>query len=311
MNVQTSDASRAETLAGPLLEVMMPFWGSFDHFRAAVNSVLSQEDPRWRLTIVDDDYPDPAPGDWVQSLDDSRVTYIRNKKNLRPSRNYNKCIALTNSEFLVFMGCDDIMLPGYVGTVRTLLAKYPNIDVLQPGVSVIDESGKNVLPLADRVKTWYRFGGACPRVLSGERLATSLLRGNWTYFPSLVWRTSWLVGGFRTDLDVVQDLAMLFEITRGGGSLLLDDQIVFHYRRHKNSVSAVTGPDGSKFRQERTFFYEAEKVCQGLGWKRAARVARHHVTSRLNALTEIPAAIVKKNMQGSRTLIRHVLRKPY
>ena len=294
------------------LDIMMPFYGSFDHFRQAVLSVLAQSDPDWTLTIVDDVYPDLAPGEWARSIDDPRVTYIRNDQNLRPSRNYNKCVSLARGEFVVIMGCDDIMLPGYVARVRELVNRFPHADVFQPGVSTIDENGRPSRPLPDRVKGWYRFGGSGPREFKGERLAVSLLRGNWTYFPSLVWRTERLVQfTFRTDLDVVQDLAMLMEITKGGGSLVLDDQVVFHYRRHSSSVSAVTGTDGSKFKQERALFYECAEACNAMGWVTAARAARRHGSSRLNALAELPAAVVRRNSSGSRTLLQHVLRRPY
>jgi glycosyltransferase involved in cell wall biosynthesis len=291
---------------------MMPFYGSFDHLRAAVDSVLAQSDPDWRLVVVDDVYPDLEPGDWVTAIDDPRVHYIRNDTNLRPSRNYNKSISIATSEFVVIMGCDDIMLPGYVARVHQLITQFPAADIIQPGVEVIDENGKASLPLADRAKRWYRFNGTGARQYSGEALAVSLLRGNWTYFPSLVWRRKRVVkSGFRTDLDVVQDLAMLFEITKDGGTLVLDDEVVFSYRRHSSSVSALTGPDGSKFKQERTLFYEAVEASNALGWSRAVVVAKRHVTSRLNALTELPGAILKNNKAGKSTLTRHILRLPY
>lgn len=291
---------------------MMPFYGSFEYFRTAVESVLAQTDPDWRLTIVDDVYPDLAPGQWARELGDQRVTYVRNETNLRPSRNYNKAVGLAKSEFVQIMGCDDVMLPGYVARVHELIREFPNADVIQPGVHVIDENGRPVLPLADRVKGWYEPSGNGARDYSGEDLAASLLRGNWTYFPSLVWRTARLVEtGFRTDLDVVQDLAKLFEIVEAGGTLVLDDVPVFNYRRHSSSVSAVTGPDGTKFRQERTFFYEASASSAARGWKRAARIARTHASSRLNALTELPGAMRAGNVAGRRTLIQHVLRRPY
>ncbi len=289
----------------------MPFYGRFDHFVAAVNSVIAQTDPHWRLVIIDDVYPDPVPGEWAAAIDDERITYLRNDQNLRPSRNYNKAITLAESEFMVIMGCDDVMLPGYVARVNDLIAQFPDASIIQPGVSVIDENGTASRPLADRVKARYRFAGSGARDYRGETLATSLLRGNWTYFPSLVWRTSELAGGFRTDLDVVQDLAKLLEITMRGGSLVLDDTIVFNYRRHSTSVSAVTGPDGSKFRQERTLFREVEKSARERGWSKAARAARNHLTSRLNALTELPGAIVKGNKVGRSTLTRHVLGREY
>jgi len=291
---------------------MMPFYGSFAHFRAAVESVLAQTDPDWRLTIIDDVYPDLAPGEWAAAIDDDRVTYLRNDVNLRPSRNYNKAVGIAQSDFVVLMGCDDIMLPGYVARVKELVATYPDAAIVQPGVSVIDENGAPSLPLADRVKAWYRFGGTGAREYRGQRLAASLLRGNWTYFPSLVWRRETIAEFvFRTDLDVVQDLAMLVEIVKAGGSLVLDDTVVFNYRRHSSSVSAVTGPDGSKFRQERTLFHEAVSDFTAMGWTTAARVARLHLTSRLNALTELPGAILKNNAAGRSTLTRHVLGLPY
>ena len=285
---------------------MMPFYGRFDHFRAAVESVLAQTDPDWRLVIVDDVYPDLAPGEWAQGLRDPRIEYIRNDVNLRPSKNYLKCVSLMRSEHSVLMGCDDIMLPGYVARVKELLTRFPDADIVQPGVQVIDGDGAVYRPLPDRVKSVYRFGGHGARRYSGERLATSLLRGNWTYFPSLVWRVSRLRQfGFRPDLDVVQDLAMLLDITLDGGTLVLDDRIEFSYRRHAASVSAVTGPDGSKFAQERVLFEEFSARCSALGWKRASRAARAHLTSRLSALSELPAAIRAGNPDGRKSLLRH------
>lgn len=290
---------------------MMPFYGRPDHFMAAVESVLAQTDSDWRLTIIDDVYPDPAPGQWAASLDDPRISYIRNDTNLRPSRNYNKSIGLAESEFMVIMGCDDIMLPGFVARVRALIEQFPDADIIQPGVSIIDEDGAPSLPLADRVKAVYRLRGTGARQFSGEPLASSLLRGNWTYFPSLVWRTSRLGSGFRTDLNVVQDLAKLFEIVSTGGTLVLDDSVVFNYRRHSASLSAVTGPDGSKFRQERTLFYEIAELSTTLGWHRTAAIARRYFSSRLNALTELPGAVLTSNAIGRSTLVRHILGLPY
>lgn len=291
---------------------MMPFYGSFELFKLAVTSVLGQTSDDWRLTILDDVYPDAAPGDWAKAIADPRVHYLRNETNLRPSRNYNKAIGLATGEFVTIMGCDDVMLPGYVERVLELITQFPDADVIQPGVSVIDENGRASRPLADRVKGLYRPSGRGVRAYSGEALAVSLLRGNWTYFPSLVWRTSRLAPtGFRTDLDVVQDLAKLVEITEAGGRLVLDDRLVFNYRRHSASVSAVTGPDGSKFRQERTLFDETVRSAEALGWARAARAAKHHYSSRLNALSELPSAFAHQNHAGRRTLMQHVLRRPY
>lgn len=285
----------------------MPFYGRFDHLRAAVESVLAQSGDDWRLVVIDDVYPDLAPGEWVRSLRHPRVEYIRNDENLGPSRNYRKAVSLARTPHLVIMGCDDVMRPGYVARIGELLARDPGVDIIQPGVEVIDQDGNVHRPLGDRVKGVLRPGGSEPREVSGERLATSLLGGNWTYFPSLVWRTDAVrEHGFRIDLDVVQDLAMLLDITLDGGRMLLDDEIVFAYRRHSTSVSAVTGPDGTKFAQERELFREFERRCRALGWRRAAGAARRHWSSRLSAATELPAAIRAHDAKGRASLLGHL-----
>jgi glycosyltransferase involved in cell wall biosynthesis len=285
---------------------MLPFWGSFEHFREAVESVLAQTDPDWKLTVVDDVYPDLAPGEWLQGLGDPRIDYIRNEVNLGVSRNYVKCVGLMQGEYSMLFGCDDVMLPGYLARVKELLTRHPGAAVIQPGVEVIDGDGVVSEPLVDRVKNRSRLSGAGARVYSGEVLAHSLLRGNWTYFPALVWKVELLrTYGFNQKLDVVQDLIMLLDIIEGGGEFVLDDQVVFRYRRHQQSVSSATATDGSRFKQERELFDAEVKRFEAIGWRRAARAARWHTLSRLNALTRIPLAVRQGNGKGVKALLTH------
>lgn len=286
----------------------MPFYGRVDHFKAAVTSVLAQDDPRWRLVIVDDVYPDLSAGEWAQSLGDERIEYHRNEVNLRPSLNYRRCVSMMRTPYATILGCDDVLLPDYVGRVLQLIDEHPGHALIQPGVEVIDDDGQVHLPLADRVKRWYEPRGARPLTLAGAAAARSLLKANWTYFPSLVWSVAELQRReFRADLDVVQDLAMILDVVLDGGSLLVDDQVVFQYRRHAGSVSAVTGTDGSKFAQERVLFAEMRDQCGARGWSAAARAARWHTSSRLNALSEVPPALRRRDRASLRTLLRHSL----
>ena len=287
---------------------MLPFWGRPDHFRIAVDSVLAQSDPDWTLTIVDDVYPDTAPGEWAQSLGDPRVRYIRNDVNLGVSKNYLKCVSLMEGEYSVMFGCDDVMLPGYVARAVELIEQFPDAAVIQPGVEVIDENGRVYRPLVDRIKALYRFRGRGARQFAGERLAANLLRGNWTYFPALLWRVDLLrKHGFHAELDVVQDLIMLLDIAADDGSLVLDDRVVFQYRRHQSSVSSAMAADGSRFAQERTLFDAQAERFDAMGWRRAARAARIHFSSKLNALTRLLAALRAGNGRSVRALLTHAV----
>lgn len=290
------------------IDIMMPFYGSPELLREAVQSVLAQTDDDWRLTIIDDCYPDRAPGEWAQSIDDSRVIYLRNKQNLGVSGNFQRSIDLAECEFMVIMGCDDIMLPGYVRRMHDLAVEFPAASYLQPSVQVIDSSGSRVLPLADRIKRLYRFRISRPTQFNGERLARNLLRGNWTYFPSICWRTAVMKNhGFRPDLHIALDFALQLQIVADGAHLVVDTEETFQYRRHNASASSIAAADGSRFSEELTVFRMAERMMASLGWKSATRAARHHYSSRLNAITQLPGAMSAHDHARAKNLGRYVL----
>ncbi|MGV9794942.1 glycosyltransferase family 2 protein [Gordonia sp. NPDC003422] len=263
------------------IDVMMPFYGDVAQFRQAVTSVLAQDNPDLVLTVVDDCYPDDAPREWLLGLDDPRVRYLRNETNLGVNGNFRRCVDLVEHEYFVVMGCDDVMLPGYLGSVRALAAGNPDAAVIAPGVEVIDDHDRPVRPLGDRIKGM--LAPSHTTVLRGESLATSLYHGNWTYFPSLLWRTDAVRAvGFRPGLEVVLDLALLVDLAATGASLAYDPTVVFRYRRHEASVSSVQAVDGRRFAEENRFFADEARRCVELGWNRAARAARLHATSRLH-----------------------------
>ncbi len=290
------------------IDIMMPLWGRTDHFQVAVESVLAQIDDDWRLVVIDDRNPDPTAAAWLRRIDDPRVEYLLNEENLGPGANFQRAAELARADRVVIMGCDDVMHPEFVARIAELENAYPNAAIIEVGVDVIDANGRATLPLADRVKRFYTPRSSSTLELSGEDLAVSLLRGNWLYFPSLAWRRSELQRfGFRSDRDVVQDLTLIMEIVFDGGSLVYDRRVAFDYRRHASSVSWRAGPDGSRFAEERRLFADVAGWAEERGWRRAARQARWHGSSRLNGATQLLAAARAGDARGILGLIRHVV----
>ena len=168
------------------IEIFVPFWGEPALLYETVASVRAQSDPDWRLVVIDDCYPDASVATHFAGIEDARVTYTRNATNLGITENYREAIRRATTEHIVILGCDDLMHPNYLEVVRRALALVPDADVVQPGVQVIDGHGTRVLPLADRVKQRVlaprgRDGVA---VLRGQQMATSLIRGDWLYWPT-------------------------------------------------------------------------------------------------------------------------------
>ncbi len=291
------------------VDVLFPFYGDVELMKLAVLSVLRQSHADFRLIVVDDGYPDDSIPGWFASLNDDRVTYERNETNLGANGNYRKCLTKVTNDLVVVMGADDMMEPNYLEWLVKRAAQHPEASIFQPGVVVIDEHGSGVHGLVDQVKSVYRPRGDGVRVLSGERLAVSLLRGDWLYFPSLGWRAEAITGiGFREGYDVVQDLALVLDVAMRGGSLLVDSEIAFMYRRHSGSDSSVRALSGTRFDEERRFFTTMANEMDALGWKHAARVARLHLSSRFHAATLLPGALRHANKDGLRNLGRHLVK---
>lgn len=269
-------------------------------------SVRAQDDPEWTLLVVIDGPELPDVEAWLDGLQDARIRHTRNSTNLGISGNFQRCLELTSESHVMFLGCDDALLPTYVSVVRKVLGRFPEADVVQPGVEVMDDRGQSILPMADRIKRLIAPNPDPVRILTGERLVASLMLGNWTYFPSLCWRRDPIAAlGFRSDLQITLDLAMIMRVLLDGGRLVVTPDVTFRYRRHPSSASSVAARQTDRFDEEARLFVELAGACRLRGWHRASRAARWHVTSRLNALTHTLAAARSGDGLAVRRLLRH------
>ncbi|MFD9079936.1 glycosyltransferase family 2 protein [Streptomyces erythrochromogenes] len=288
-------------------DFMLPYYGDVQLMQDAVRSVLAQTDRDFRLVVIDDGKEPDVPG-WFAALGDDRVHYTRNEQNLGITKNFQKCVRLSEADYVVIMGCDDVLHPHYLETVRSIIEERPGIGMVQPGVEVIDGTGQVTQGLADNTKKrLYAPQVKGRRLMGGEELAASVLRGNWLYFPSIAWRGEVLRKvNFRDDYSVIQDLALVVDLLEGGEQMVIDSSTtVFQYRRHAVSESSVQAFSGTRFAEAERYFSAVAARMDARGWPKAARAARFHSASRLHALTMLPGALRSGNKAGARTLAKH------
>lgn len=289
------------------VDVLFPYYGDVNLMKQAVRSVLGQTNPNWRLVVVDDGYPDDSIPGWFESLQDDRIIYMRNEKNLGANGNYTKALTFVENELVTVMGADDVMLPNYIDWFIQAATKHPAAQIFQPGCVVIDENNALSNTLVEKTKAYYRPNQTTE--LSGEDLAISILRGDWLYFPSLGWRAETIVSlGFREGLNVVQDMALVLDVAMNSGSLFYDEAVAFMYRRHKASDSSWRALEGTRFNEERLYFETIAQEMDEIGWGKAARVARIHFSSRIHALTLLPKAAKAKKWSGVKNLASHLVK---
>lgn len=289
------------------LQIFVPFWGDPDLLFQTIDSVLAQRNRDWEMTIIDDCYPDDTVPERMSAYTDPRINYVRNPQNLGITENYREAIRRASSEYITILGCDDLLHPHYIDVVTDAIIRHPAADVIQPGVKVINEHGETIRPLADRIKRSMLTPRGGETILTGEEMATSLLRGDWLYWPSLTFRTETLQRiDFREGLPIIQDLALLIDIALDGGSLVYTPPVAFSYRRHGSSASQKTLLDGRRFTDERTYYDTAHTLAKAKGWNRTARVARVRLMGRLHALTELPSVLRHGNSAGLKSTLAHI-----
>lgn len=291
-----------------ILDLFIPYWGDPEYMRQTVRSVLAQDNPNWVLTIIDDAYPGTEIKNFVSEIGDPRITYVRKESNEGITENFRSCVASAKHDLLVIIGCDDVLLPTYVDAILDAHRTFPTASIIQPGVQVIDEHGNVTKTLADTVKQRIlRPQGKSTQLLTGEPLATSLMHGDWLYWPSLAFRTEDIRKvEFDDQYAVIQDLALLMDMIFHGVNLALIQTVCFSYRRHSSSASSEKLVDGSRFEGEREFFSAAATKATALGWKRVALAAHLRLTSRAHALILVPRAVQTGNLRTAGVLLRHV-----
>lgn len=292
------------------LELLIPYYGEPRYLYEAVDGVRALVDTDWRLTIVEDRYPDGAEVErQVAALGDDRIRYLRNERNLGVNANVHRCIRLAEREHLVITGADDVVRPNYGRVIGELLARHPDAALVQPAVEVVDEDGRPHRPLPDRIKALAGPRGDGDVVLQGEAAVASLLRGNWLYTPALCYRRDALQRTpFRPGIDAAHDLAFVVDVLLDGGSLVVGREPCFAYRRHRRSHSSSFARSGLRFEQERRYFDGIGAELRDRGWHTAARSARRRLLSRFNAATQLPQALRHREPSAVRSLLRQALR---
>ena len=286
-------------------DIALPFYGDVTFLKEAVASVIAQTNPNWHLLVVDDGYPDETLPAWFAGLADSRIFYLRNVENLGANGNFQKCLSLVTSEFCVVMGADDILEPNFINVVANTILEYPEASIIHPGIKTVDENNNEISTRSEVVKLKIRSSLQTNQILFGEALATSLMKGNWMYFPAITWRTKIIQEiGFRPGFNVCQDLGLAMDLIMQGGKMVVIDDEIFRYRRHTASDSSVKAINGERFIDERNFFKVMATDLKSLGWSKAARAARVHLTSRLHAASLIPACVSRGKSPWS--LIKHL-----
>ena len=121
----------------PAISIVMPVYNSKKYLTEAIQSIFAQTVTDWELIAVDDASTDGS-WDYLQRIEDVRITVVRNERNLRHPGACNRAIDLAKGKWVARMDADDIILPTRLEKQVAALEGNPQIDVLGCGSFVTD-----------------------------------------------------------------------------------------------------------------------------------------------------------------------------
>jgi len=290
--------------------IAIPFYRGREYLRTAIESVLTQDDEGWHLTVCDDGERNQAAG-VVASLGlsrDPRVRCIRNPANQGMVLNWNRCLDAVETPLGCLMHADDALEPSYIRTMRQLAENHPNATAFFCGARIIDDQGRERFSFADWIKRFYLPRGAGRSQefsLRGEEALRAIMAGNFIMCPTLCYRMEALAGRrFDPGYQQVQDLAFTSRLLMDGDELVGSHARAYAYRRHPGAATSRQSESLLRFREEFALFDAVAARAHQLGWRRASRVAHRKVVVRLHLAYRAVGDLLRLRLRSAARALR-------
>jgi glycosyltransferase involved in cell wall biosynthesis len=106
--------------------VLLPTRNRLELLRYAVESVRRQDYDDWEIVVSDNDSTEDIAG-YVRGLGDPRIRYARTPRFVPVTDNWNNALAASTGDYVVMLGDDDALLPGYFSKLVGLLGQRPEV----------------------------------------------------------------------------------------------------------------------------------------------------------------------------------------
>jgi glycosyltransferase involved in cell wall biosynthesis len=114
---------------GLKFSILLPTRNRLEYLKLAVESVRRQDLADWQLVISDNCSEQDIEG-YLSSIDDSRIVYQRTERPLAVTENWNRALALSEGKYIIMLGDDDALLPGYLSRMNELTREFDDPDLI-------------------------------------------------------------------------------------------------------------------------------------------------------------------------------------
>lgn len=202
-----------------------------EYLNRCIESVLDQDLSDFELIIVNDASPYDIDS-VIEKYHDSRIKYYKNKKNCGAEHvvdNWNICLSYCSGEFVVLMGDDDEMMPGYLSTFNKLIDEFPNLNVYHCRSYIINEKSEPI----SITQSWPKWESVYENIWHRMNFVRS------QYISDFVYKREFLLernGFYKLPLAWASDDITSFEAAIGKG-IAHTQEPLFCYRQSHTTIS--------------------------------------------------------------------------
>ncbi len=103
--------------------VLLPTRNRLEYLRYAVETVRRQDYSNWEI-IVSDNCSEEDISAYVHSLNEPRIKYVRTLELVPVTDNWNNALQQCDGDYVVMLGDDDGLLPGYFSTLLRIFSRF-------------------------------------------------------------------------------------------------------------------------------------------------------------------------------------------
>jgi glycosyltransferase involved in cell wall biosynthesis len=206
----------------PSVSVCIPVYNGENYLLESINSALGQNYPNFELLIVDNCSTDRTEV-IVAELNDSRLRYIRNEKNIGSIGNFNKCIELATGEYFLLLPHDDLLLPNSIIKFVSGL-EDPSVGFVYSSIRVVN---------ADSEVISNKVNHDADNLFNSEETVTDIV-DNFVPIQLAMARTSILqhLEGFEWKYGVFSDAQLWLKVAFDGWNSFFHKEPLFCHRSH-------------------------------------------------------------------------------
>jgi glycosyltransferase involved in cell wall biosynthesis len=225
-------------IAAPVVSVCIPAFRGAPHIAAAIESVLQQSHADFELVIIDDNSSDETVA-IVQRYRDPRIRLLRNRGNLGPQGNWNRCLDEARGTYVKLLPQDDLLAADCLARQVAILDQdsLQRIALVFCSRTIVDHAGR---PITTR--SYSRAGTGC---IASEKLIRHCLRRGTNLIGepgSVMFRRQLAisVGRFDASIPYVLDLDYWFRLLLEGDAYYIAEDLA-SFRVSSGSWSVAIG----------------------------------------------------------------------